>query len=222
MEYIKQVTSIKIETGVELTNFIYLPEGYEDSVKKFPTILFLHGKGEIGNDYDILPDGGLRAFVEQNALPFILLEPQCPPGSEWVFQLDALKAYLEGMVGRYRIDERRIYLTGLSMGAIGAWHLGIKFPSTFAAILPISGGAYPFLGFPEAAAALKDIPVWAFHGKDDDVLPIRLTQELVDVLRKCGGKVKYTYYENTGHDAWTRTYGDKEIYDWLLRQERLD
>lgn len=221
MNAIKQETRVTIETDVAFTNFVYLPDDYDATADtNWPTILFLHGKDEIGLPFDILPDGGLHSFVERNSLPFIILEPQCPAGSEWVFQLDALMSFLEKMGEQYRIDASRIYLTGLSMGAIGAWHLAIRFPSAFAAIVPISGGTYPFLGFPDAVARIKDVPIWTFHGTDDDVLPIALTKLLVDTLIKNGGNVTNTYYENTGHDAWTRTYSNGEIYRWLLKQTK--
>ncbi len=221
MNAIKQETRVKTETDVTFTNFVYLPDGYDASGDiARPAILFLHGKDETGKTFDILPDGGLHSFVDKNDLPFVIFEPQCPAESEWVFQLDALKTYLDKMVKQYGIDTNRIYLTGLSMGAIGAWHLAIRFPSAFAAIVPISGGTYPFLGYPDAVTRIKDVPVWAFHGEDDDVLPVALTRILVDTLIKSDGNVKYTYYENTGHDAWTRTYSSMDIYHWLLRQEK--
>ncbi len=221
MNAIKQATHVKTETDVTFTNYVYLPDEYDaDSNTDWPAIFFLHGKDEIGKVFDTLPDGGLHSFVEQNNLPFVILEPQCPAESEWVFQLDALMTYLEKMVDQYRIDTNRIYLTGLSMGAIGAWHLAIRYPSAFAAILPICGGTYPFLGYPDAVTRIKDVPVWAFHGKDDAVLPLQLTKILVDTLIQNGGNVKYTYYENTGHDAWTRTYSNMDIYHWLLHQEK--
>ena len=221
MNAIKQATQVKTETDVTLTNYVYLPDEYDaDSNTDWPAIFFLHGKDEIGKVFDILPDGGLHSFVEKNDLPFIILEPQCPAGSEWVFQLDALMSFLEKMGEHYRIDTDRIYLTGLSMGAIGAWHLAIRFPTAFAAVVPISGGTYPFLGYPDAVARIKDVPVWTFHGADDPVLPIALTKILVDTLKRNGGDITYTYYENTGHDAWTRTYSNGEIYQWLLHQEK--
>lgn len=221
MKAIKKVTNVEFTTKVDFSTFVYLPDDFSpDSCDKWPAILFLHGRAELGKEYSVLPDGGLHNFVEMNSFPLVVLEPQCPPDSEWVFELDSLAKFLSMMVSEYNLDPSRIYLTGLSMGGIGAWHLGIKYPDLFAAILPIAGGSYPFLGFPEAVARLKDVPVWAFHGLNDEILPVRLTQVLVDHLVRVNGDIRYTYYEDSGHDAWTKTYTNIEVYEWLLEKKR--
>lgn len=221
MKSIKSICKASFETEYNFTTFIQLPDGYgANPAKPWPAVLFLHGRDELGKEYDVLPDGGLRNFIAINSIPLVVIEPQCPADSEWVFQLDALAAFLGRMVKEYALDLDRIYLSGLSMGGFGAWHLGIRHPGLFAAVAPISGGTYPFLGYPEAVSALRDVPVWAFHGKDDDILPLSLTKVLVDELTKVGGKVRHTYYDNTGHNAWTQAYTDMEFYDWLLGQRR--
>jgi len=221
MESTRRTITIRTEKVVEFPCLVYLPEGYEARAeKRWPVILYLHGKDERGSDCAVLKESGLPKYIEGHPIPCIVVAPQCPSDSEWIFHLDSLAALTGDIIGGYRADRSRVYLTGLSMGAIGAWHLGIAYPELFAAIIPISGGTYPFLGYPEAVTKAKDVPIWAFHGMDDPVLPIRLTQVLVDELAKAGGRIRYTYYENTGHDAWTRTYENPEVYDWLLQHSR--
>ena len=97
------------------------------------------------------------------------------------------------------------------MGGFGSWDLGTKYPELFAAIAPICGG-----GNPDRACNMKNIPVWTFHGAKDQVVPIDLTQKMVDALKKCGSDVKLTIYPEAGHDSWTESYNNPELYNWFL------
>jgi len=120
----------------------------------------------------------------------------------------------------YSVDRHRIYLTGLSMGGYGSWHLAAEYPSTFAAVAPICGGGQREAGFPDKVVVLKDVPIWAFHGELDDVVPCRESQVLIDRLREAGGTPRFTIYPDAKHDSWTRTYDSAEFYRWLLDQRR--
>lgn len=98
---------------------------------------------------------------------------------------------------------------------VGGWRLATRYPELFAAIAPICGG-----GFPDLASELKDVPVWAFHGAEDDVVKLEVGQQMVDALRACGGNVRFTVYPGVGHDSWTRTYDNPELYEWFLQHRR--
>jgi len=89
------------------------------------------------------------------------------------------------------------------------------YPELFAAIAPISGG-----GSPDLASTLKDVPVWAFHGAEDEIVKLEAGQRMVDALRACGGNVRFTVYPGVGHDSWTQTYGNPELYQWFLQHRR--
>jgi predicted peptidase len=129
-------------------------------------------------------------------------------------------ALLDDLLGRYAVDRDRIYLTGLSMGGYGTWYLGTEHANRFAAIAPICGGGYWFHGFPERVCRLRDTPVWAFHGAQDDVVPLGESETLVDTLRQCGGTVELTVYPDAGHDSWTATYANPALYQWFLAHTR--
>jgi len=88
-------------------------------------------------------------------------------------------------------------------------------PERFAAISPVCGG-----GDPDAGCRLKSIPVWAFHGAKDPVVPLKEDQEMVDAVKQCGGDVKFTVYPEAGHDAWTQTYNNPDLYTWFLSHKR--
>ncbi|MEH1832004.1 MAG: prolyl oligopeptidase family serine peptidase [Nostoc sp.] len=115
----------------------------------------------------------------------------------------------------YSVDADRVYLTGLSMGGYGTWHFAAAQPQRFAAIAPICGG-----GNPQAVRKLKNLPVWAFHGAKDNVVPLSESEIMVLELKACGGNVKFTVYPEADHDSWTQTYDNPELYEWFLQHQR--
>jgi predicted peptidase len=135
-----------------------------------------------------------------------------------------LLALLDEIAAKYAVDTNRVYLTGLSMGGYGTWALGLTYPERFAAIVPICGGGQMIgviLSSRDKGAALKSLGVWAFHGGKDPVVPLEESQRMVDALKKAGvPDVKLTVYPEAGHDSWTETYKNPELYEWLLKHER--
>ncbi len=109
---------------------------------------------------------------------------------------------------------------GVSMGGYGAWHFGSSQPERFAAIAPISGGGHWAYGFPEKVCALRDTPIWAFHGANDPVIPINESEALVEMVKSCGGQVRFTVYPQAAHDCWTETYNNPKLYEWFLSHRR--
>ncbi len=202
-----------------LDYLLYVPDRHPTRLpKKWPLILFLHGSAERGDNPDLLKKHGIPSVVEEMPrFPFLAVSPQCPEGSTWGRHLNALNSLLDHILGNYAADPHRIYLTGISMGGNGVWQLSVHYPGRFAAIAPVCGYGLPSQGFPEKVCLLKDVPVWVFHGARDLMVPIEESQRLVDTLRTCGGEVRFTIYPNCGHDAWTRTYRNREIYRWFLR-----
>lgn len=205
-----------------LKYLMYSPVEAADSKKRdsktpaaWPLVLFLHGGGEGGNDLEKVKQHGLPKLIEGGkSFPFFVVSPQNP--SETQFWDDQqLIRLVDEIVQSHPIDESRIYLTGLSRGAFGAWRLAVQNPDRFAAVVPISGGGpLPYV------QRLKHVPIWAFHGQQDTVIPCRESQRLVDELNRVGGNVKLTLYPKAGHDAWTETYENPQLYEWLLQQKK--
>lgn len=212
----------QIVRDIRLPYLLFLPNGYEaNSEQTWPLILFLHGAGERGDDLNLVKIHGIAKVVEQREdCPFIVVSPQCPKDSWWSDHIEALDALLNEITATYAVDIDRTYLTGLSMGGYGAWHLATLYPERFAAVVPICGGGPWFLGFPDRVCALKDVPVWAFHGAKDDTVPLRESELMVTTLKACGGNVRFTVYPDAGHDSWTQTYDNPELYEWLLKYSR--
>jgi len=196
--------------------WLYLPPDYNPA-RRYPLILFLHGIGERGSDLSLVTKQGLPKRIEEGLdLPFIVVSPQCPANEMWWSFQHTLIALLNEVIPLYGADSRRVYLTGLSMGGFGVWGLAARYPDRFAALAPICGGLPPGLDADYAARQLKTTPVWAFHGALDEAVPLATGQTAVDALRAVGGNVQFTVYPDLGHDSWTTTYENQELYEWFL------
>ncbi len=188
----------------------YLPDGYDQDQRKWPLILFLHGSGERGADLNKVKEQGPLGYIHQgHPLPFIVVTPQCPDDERW--DAERLGRLLDQVTAANRVDPHRIYVTGLSLGGYGSCDLAATYPDRIAAIAPLSGGENPGL-----APRLRTIPVWAFHGEDDNVVPPRYSVDLIHALQKLGTPVKLTLYPGVGHGGWGTTYGNPQLYAWFL------
>jgi len=203
---------------------IYLPADYHQSNQtRWPLLLYLHGSGERGTDCDRISNHGpLRRVKEGVQFPFIIVAPLCPPAEIW--ENEPLLQLLDFIETTYAVDNRRIYLTGMSMGGYGAWKLGLTHPERFAALAPICGGANLIdvvLHTRDKDKDLTKLPIWAFHGAKDEVVPLVESERVVDALKFLGVKqVRFTVYPDAKHDSWTETYSCPEFYEWLLSHSR--
>jgi len=205
------------ESKERLPYLLFLPEEYgEEPDRKWPLILFLHGAGERGDDLDVLREYGPAKEAEKNPeFPFICVSPQCPDDELWLGLLEELKTLLDQVVSTYSVDQDRVYLTGFSLGGFGAWAMAMIYPESFAAMAPICGG-----GMESGIEEMKDIPVWAFHGEDDEAVPVEVSRSIVKALQEAGGQAKLTVYPGVDHDSWSQTYENPELYEWFLSQRR--
>jgi predicted peptidase len=147
-------------------------------------------------------------------VPAIVVAPQCPAG-QWWRPVD-VKTLLDHVVRTYPIDQDRIYLTGLSMGGTGTWLTAAEYPETFAAIAPICGRTLRL-----RAPPLADMPIWAFHGDADRVVPVTYSTDHVKNIAAAGNtRVKLTVFPDAGHNVWDRVYNDPAFFEWLLAQRR--
>lgn len=179
-----------------------------------PLVLFLHGAGERGDDLDaVLRHGPPRRIAEGWRPPFAVLAPQCPADRWW--DPDPLVHLLDDVRARFPLDPARVYLTGISTGGFGAWALAMRAPERFAALVPICGGGMPFF-----AHRLRDVPVWAFHGARDPIVPLHYTTDMVEAVRAAGGDARLTVYPDAAHDAWTPAYADDALWTWMCAQTR--
>jgi predicted peptidase len=209
-----------VTQDLRLEYLLALPQGYAESAERWPLILFLHGAGERGSDLaKVETHGPPKLIAAGQQIPAIVVSPQCPANEWWTDakHLLALERLLDEVVTTYRVDEDRVYLTGISMGGYGTWALAGRQPARFAAAAPICGGGSAL----PVARALRNLPIWAFHGDADPVVPVAESQRLVDAIGRAGGTVaKLTVYPGVGHDSWTRAYEDPALWEWLFAQRR--
>lgn len=198
--------------------WLYLPKRYFAENEEMPLIIYLHGSSRRGEDVEQVKANGLPPVLDENEdFDFIVASPQALAEYPWqrCWRPDDLVLLLDHLLGEYRIDPKRVYLTGLSMGGYGTWACIGQHADRFAAAVPICGG-----GDPNWAKAMGDLPIWAFHGEEDYVVPIERSQEMVNAIKAAGGNAKLTSYPNVGHDSYTQTYANPDLYVWLLQQSR--
>lgn len=222
--------------GQEYRYQVYLPANYTKD-RRWPVIVFLHGSGERGSDGLVQTEvgigGAIRRHVER--FPAIVVLPQCRKGVWWSapeMEAQVMKA-LEQTVKEFKGDEKRLYLTGLSMGGYGTWSLAAKYPGKFAALVPVCGGVRvppaiaaslgtrqdesvdPYL---ETAKKIGQTPVWVFHGDADPAVPVTESRKMVEAIKATGGNVKYNEYPGVGHNSWDKAYAEPDLLPWLLSQ----
>ena len=215
---------------------VYLPEGFRrDDHKHWPIILFLHGRGERGEEGMWQTQVGLPSSVRDHPerWPFIIVMPQCPQEHFWTDpeMLAMAMAALDQETAEFHADAARTYLTGLSLGGYGSWELARAYPTRWAAIAIAAGGifwSYAPERWHEAntlpaeyARAIGHTPVWTFHGSDDRVVPVREDELMYAALKASGGHIRYWVYQSLRHDCWFRAFNEPDLPRWLL-SHRLD
>jgi poly(3-hydroxybutyrate) depolymerase len=207
-----------VKTGAEERKYaVYVPEGY-DGTKPFPVVLFLHGRGERGQDGVIPSQVGIgpAIFNRPGGLPAIVVFPQAQ--RTWAAgspDIAAAIGALDDVLAAYKTDRKRVILTGLSMGGRGSWDLATAQPERFAAVVPICGP-----GRTESALQLKALPVWAFCGDADRDSTVRNIRTMIETLNHEGATARVTEYRGVGHNSWDRAYSEPALFDWMLAQER--
>jgi predicted peptidase len=213
-----------VRLGLESYDYqVYVP-GKIQGERGLPVIVFLHGIGQRGAGGFVPVDGAAGALVRHylEQVPAIILLPQCRPGQYWTSpQMDEMVMMaLAQTVAEFDAESHRLYLTGVSMGGYGVWHLASRHPGRFAALVSICGGSPMRSGdrFSPIAQKVGVTPTWVFHGSEDRVVPVSESREMVGALKAIGGDVKYSEFEGVGHNVWMNVIAEKELMPWLLAQ----
>ena len=188
--------------------------------EKYPIVLFLHGAGERGDNNTSQLKHGAKVFASpenQEKHPCFIIAPQCPIEQWWSGQnLDNAIAIVDELAKDPRVDTKRLYITGLSMGGFGTWSALEQRPKLFAAAIPICGG-----GNPSHAKLFKHIPIRAFHGDADKVVTPDKSQSMIDALETAGAKdATLTLYPKVGHNSWKKAYANPEVITWLFSHSK--
>jgi len=202
---------------------VYVP-AQSNSSQNLPLIVFLHGIGQRGSGGFVPTEGGSGAIARHYLaqVPAIILLPQCRPGSFWsdpVMEKMVMREIAQ-TVEEFGADSKRVYLTGVSMGGYGVWHLAARHIEQFAALVSICGGS-PItkeIRFAPIAEKVGKTPAWVFHGTDDKIVPVTESRQIVEALKASGGNVKYSEFAGVGHNVWMNVLTEKELLPWLLAQ----
>ena len=190
-----------------------------DGGKRFPLVIWLHGSGSSGTDNEAQMGGATGVFTNaghQEKNPCFVLAPQCPDKDiGWKKQVaDNLMLLIADLADKLPIDMKRLYLGGSSMGGFGTWSLCAKYPTVFAVGVPLCGG-----GDPKQAEALKNVPIWAFHGDQDPMVPVDRDRVAVAAVKAAGGTlIKYTELAGEGHNITGIVLAKEDLHDWVFSQ----
>ena len=211
---------IRSEFQAENWGFPFVSYKPSNSTQKLPMVIQLHGAGEVGYGGDDLYKVDIHGFshilTEDADYPCIFVMPQCPSDSFWAAEILNLHNFIQKLIIHFDADPARIYLTGLSMGGYGTWLTACRFPQTFAAIAPVCGGGMVW------KAPVLDMPVWAFHGSQDDAVYPSETMNMVKKLRQSRPNdpdIKMTILDGVAHNAWTYAYNE-DLIQWFLTHQR--
>ena len=222
---------------------IMYPINY-DTKKQYPIIFFMHGAGERGSNNDLQLIHGSKLFADSAnrvRFPAIVVFPQCPANDFWA-NIKMLKArtdstpnqfeyassgdprkslalasqLMDSLAGLKTVNNKRIYIGGLSMGGMGTFELLWRKPGFFTAAFPICGGGAPGT----ATIYGKNFPIWIFHGAKDPVVDVNDSRKMVEALKAAGAKVRYAEYPEAGHDSWTNTFAEADLLPWLFSQQK--
>ena len=196
-------------------HLVDLPRNYDaDPNKHWPLLLYLHNAAERGDDLRDVRVSGLAGLIAKGKqLPAIVVSPQCPSNEPW--NTEILSHLLDEMEVKYRVDPDRVYVSGISAGGDETWDFALAHPGRLAAIIPICGESDPVDG-----ARIKNLPIWAFQGKKDNVVPFIQAIRMTDAIRNAGGHPHLTLYPDAGHDSWDEAYATEALYTWLFAQKR--
>ena len=214
------------ESGFVLNYRLLIPELEEG--KKYPLIIHLHGAGSWAEDYTDLP-GQCLMMMKKN-YPAIVLVPKTNYPMKWAdhdwtkTEHHQTEAPLPSLQATYelirhllktdsRLDSERVYIIGQSMGGFGTWDFITRYRHIIAAAVPVCGG-----GDIDSMKKIVDLPVWAFHGGADDVVPVENTRKLFAELKRLGAPARYTEYNQVLHASWTPAYSDENLFRWLFQQ----
>ncbi|MDN3670238.1 prolyl oligopeptidase family serine peptidase [Echinicola jeungdonensis] len=237
-----QKKTFQFSNGDSLLYRILFPKDYEKG-KEFPLVLFLHGAGERGNDNEKQLIHGASLFLEEEnreKFPAIVVFPQCPEDQYWIDisirselrgkgdpdfdqtknapseELTMVNKLVEHLVKNEKVNKKRLYLMGLSMGGFGTFETLGRWPKKYAAAVAICGGGNLSLTKKYA----KNTAVWIAHGAKDDIVPIELSEKIYNQLKDQGAEVMFTVYPDANHNSWDPTFENPALLPWLFSHKK--
>lgn len=208
--------------------------------RKYPLVLFLHGAGERGTDNELQLIHGSGMFLNpynRDRFPAYVVFPQCPPDGFWAYdpsvlkgndfgrylpadaplteEIRSVKELIDSYIASGKVDPKRIYVMGLSMGGMATFDLVLRYPDLFAAAVPICGAVNP-----DRITEKPKTKFRIFHGDADTAVLVDASRAAYRKLTSLGAKVEYTEYPGAGHGVWNMAFSEPDFFPWLFRQHR--
>lgn len=233
-----EARNFEARNGQAIDYRVLFPANYSET-DDFPLVLFLHGAGERGSDNLSQLAHGSAMFtnpVNRERFPAVVLFPQCPPELYWAFDtrpehgfapgifpadypatriIEAVRELVENYIATEKIDPRRIYVVGLSMGGMATFDIVCRWPELFAAAVPICGGVNP-----TRLKAAAQVPFRIFHGDADDVVPVENSRNAYTALKRAGARVEYIEFPSVNHGSWVPAFGAPDFLEWMFKQHK--
>ncbi|CAN5401458.1 hypothetical protein BH09PLA1_BH09PLA1_33850 [soil metagenome] len=202
--------------GATRSVWMFVPKNYRRA-ERYPTIVFLHGLFEAGDDSEKCLSAGLGPVIARSPddWQFITIFPQSNGTWRGEDRQRFVMAALNSVEERWSVDLDRVTLAGLSYGALGVWEIGANNPDRFAALVPIAGP-----GATELVPRLRVLPVWAFNFRGDLIISSSGADEMCEQITDQGGNALQTKFDGVGHDCWDRAVAESDLVDWMLHQRR--
>lgn len=234
-EFEKKV--FRTASGDVLNYRLLRPENAQEN-EKYPLVIFLHGAGERGSDNEKQLFHGSQMWldpVNRKEYPAYVLFPQCPENYYWAyverpsvflskkmladFPISPIMVVLKQLIDSYlslpQIDKNRVYIIGISMGAMGVYDMTVRYPEIFAAAIPICG-----IVNPKRLEAAKEVKFRLFHGDADNIVPPLGSRRAYKALKKAGADVQYIEFPGVGHESWKQAFELPDFMKWLFFQKK--
>ena len=231
-----------ISGGDTLDYRVLFPGNFSEE-KKYPVVLVLHGAGERGDDNEAQLAHGSDLFLKaenREEFPAIVIFPQAPKEDYWAkvevkrdsmpYEFDfknreaptkslgLVMKMMDSIVAQDFVNDKKVYVGGLSMGGMGTYELLYKKPEMFAAAFAICGGA----NIEIAAEYPQGFNIWIFHGEQDDIVPPHLSKEMARAINHHGGNAKLSLYPDDNHNSWDSAFSEPYLLSWLFSQSRQE
>lgn len=229
--------SVFVSSSGDSLNYRLLEPEVMQAGEKYPLVLFLHGAGERGNDNEKQLTHGGQMFlnpVNREKYPAFVLFPQCPESGYWAYEnrpqsfiptqmpvgkempsvFQAVKELLDMYLANPQVDKSRVYIMGLSMGAMGTYDMVSRF-LIFCSCVPICGTVNP-----TRLSAARNVAFRIFHGDADDVVPVAGSRQAYKALKAAGASVEYIEFPGCNHGSWNPAFNYPDFMKWLFTQKK--
>ena len=196
--------------------WLYLPEDYDSGSHSKPVVMFLHGKSLCGTDLEKVREYGCINAIERGlGIDAIVVAPR----AQGAWEPKKVHDVFDWVKTHYRVNTRRLYVMGMSMGGYGTLDYAATYPNEVAAAMAMCGGATT-----TSLCGLNELPLWIIHGTADNAVPVSCSQRVVDEMCSCGdtSRLIFDKLNRVNHTRLARVFYLDQTYEWLFSHSLSD